>query len=207
MNENQKSFWQSVADLENQKQNFAIITIIDFKGSIPQELGAKMAVTEKGLIDGTIGGGKLEKFGIDFSIELLKSNQSDEKIITKKINLQKDIGMSCGGEATLLIELFRFKSWKIVIFGAGHVSQALIPILKTLKCELYCIDQRNEWLDKLPNEINKIHVSHFSDAVAKFNEQCFFLTITMGHAYDVPILYEIFKQFPKAKFVGGIGSH
>ena len=43
-------------------------------------------------------------------------------------NLQRDVGMTCGGAVQLLLECYNLRRWHIVVFGAGHVAQALTRV-------------------------------------------------------------------------------
>jgi xanthine dehydrogenase accessory factor len=117
--------------------------------------------------------------------------------------------MSCGGEVTFLFELYRPLSWKIAVFGAGHVAQALVRILEPLSCQLSCIDPRPEWINRLP--VGKKNISSLvnpnpADTVKTFDAQTYFVVMTQGHATDRPILLEIFSHFPNAPYIGVIGS-
>ena len=108
--------------------SFATVTLCSIRGSAPQIAGAKAIVTANGIEAGTIGGGKIEAVAIDYSQTLLRLGKSSCELVTW--NLQKDIGMTCGGEVTLLFETIARTTWPIVVFGAGHVAQALIPQLR-----------------------------------------------------------------------------
>jgi xanthine dehydrogenase accessory factor len=198
-----KTLIERIIFLQNKNIDYCLVTQIEIRGSAPQNLGAKIIVTESGLDQGTIGGGKIENHCIKFAQELLKKKDSNPSYY--KWNLQKDIGMSCGGEVTILFEPTILLSWPIVIFGAGHVSQALSRVLSKLKCHLICIDSRAEWIEKL-QIANKITHHNPSELVANFDSNSFFLSMTMGHAHDVPILFEIFKHHPLCPYVGVIGS-
>ena len=115
--------------------------------------------------------------------------------------------MTCGGEVTFLFEVFKSDSWKIAIFGAGHVSQALVRVLMKLDCQLTVIDSRKEWLDKLPLDCGKIIYDPKPEKFVKsLSEDHFFISMTQGHAFDRPVLKEIFENFPKTSYVGAIGS-
>ncbi len=201
------TFWEICDDLQKKSESFVVVTILNSRGSTPQDIGTKAVVTANGLHWGTVGGGKVEARAIRHSQNLLLDfNKKNPESITW--NLQTDIGMSCGGEVTYLFEIFRENIWPIAIFGAGHVSQALIRTLLNLNCQITCIDSRTEWLDKLPisNKIKKIMTDDMASAVNNFNSDFYFLTITQGHAVDLPILKNIFSQFPNAPYIGGIGS-
>lgn len=187
--------------------SFVTITLIEVRGSAPQDLGAKAIISLKGLEAGTVGGGKVEAACINRALEILnQSSQQAPQTITW--NLQKDIKMTCGGEVTFLFEHFALSSWKIALFGAGHVSQALTRALLKLKCQLTVIDDRSEWLDQLPQspKLQKRCLTHPAQAVSTFDSHTFFISVTKGHSSDVPILREIAECFANAPYIGAIGS-
>lgn len=198
------NLWKECADLNQTGESFVMITMTAARGSAPQDPGAKMIVTKDGLHAGTVGGGKVEMAAIKKAQDLLASpNQRPPE--THTWNLQKDIGMSCGGEVTFVFESFKSSHWPIVIFGAGHVAQALTRLLSQLNCQVTCVDSREEWVQKLEG-IKAIHHSEPKEMVKTFSPKSFFLCMTMGHAHDVPILLEIAKHAPECPYVGVIGS-
>jgi xanthine dehydrogenase accessory factor len=184
---------------------FVMVTLVDVIGSSPQDVGSKMLVTEAGLHAGTIGGGKVEFKAIHEAKTLLENRLQAKSFV--EWNLKKDVGMSCGGIVRLYFEAFHTNSWKIAIFGAGHVANALIPLLLLLECQICCIDPRQVWLDKL-SKSPKLSLKHTQDMVYEvkhLDPGTFVLLMTMGHSTDLPILLEILrtKQFP---YLGVIGS-
>ena len=189
------------------KQDSVVITLVDIKGSVPQTLGAKANIENKGLVNGTVGGGKVEAKAIQFALEILKNPKSPKcQLVTW--NLTQDVGMTCGGVMTFLFELNRTAVWKIVVFGAGHCAQELVPLLTKLNCFVTCIDQRAEWLEQIADSDNLIKklVAEPKDVVKDFSMDCFFVLMTQGHATDLPILAEILKTHHKAPYIGVIGS-
>ena len=187
-------------------KDFVVITLIEFKGSVPQSLGAKALVSDEGLLEGTIGGGKLEAQAINLAKEVLQNQNSDVCQIVEW-NLTRDVGMTCGGVVKLLFEVRRQKKWKIVVFGAGHVAQELVPLLTKLDCHVTCIDAREEWVFKLQAADNLDRICHANpnELVLQFSDDCFFVLMTQGHSTDVPILEKILKT-KKSPYVGVIGS-
>jgi len=186
---------------------FVVVTMLAGRGHTPQIPGAKAIVTRDGLVHGTVGGGKIEAQAIRHSQSLLAGEMGGSpQVITW--NLQKDIGMSCGGEGTYLFEVFNPFKWKIAVFGAGHIAQALTRTLLNLDCFVTCLDARRDWLDRLPNhpKLKKICSDNIKDFVSHMDNEHFFTVMTQGHATDVPVLAEIFKIFPAAPYIGVIGS-
>lgn len=196
--------WKECFELHEKGESFVVVTMTGARGSSPQDPGAKIIVTKQGLSAGTVGGGKVEMAAIRKAQEILDSHsQLAPELVTW--NLQKDIGMSCGGEVSFLFEHFMLTHWPIVIFGAGHVAQALTRVLSKLNCHVTCIDSREEWIAKLEG-VNTLHHPTPKDTVSSFNPKSYFICMTMGHAHDVPILLEIAKHAPDCPYVGVIGS-
>jgi xanthine dehydrogenase accessory factor len=121
------------------------VTLLDSRGSTPQIKGAKALIATKGFEWGTVGGGKIEAAAIDYAKEAL---QTHRRTIFNLVtwNLQTDLGMTCSGEVKLFFEIDNKGVWNIAVFGAGHVAQALIPMLAKLHCRVTCVDSRHEWL-------------------------------------------------------------
>ncbi len=183
-----------------------VVTMTGERGHAPQDVGARMIAGKEGLIAGTIGGGKIEKKCLDFAKTLLE-DPSVRTGIAVTWNLQRDVGMSCGGEVSLFFEPYKPENeWKIALFGAGHIVQELVPLLLRLDCRLIVSDPREEWIGKLPTHPRlKAQVS--PDLVSVMDTlapDTFVAMITMGHATDYPLLRHALKtrDFPYLAVLG-----
>ena len=198
------SYLDKLSQIIQSGHNYIEVTIVDARGSIPQEVGAKMFFAGGEIIWGTVGGGRVEAAAITKCKELLASNESTELV---RWNLQKDIGMTCGGEVSLFFQKFgAASSFKVAVFGAGHVSQALCEHLSRLDVTVDCFDEREEWISKLKKSANiKAHVTSDMQAqIEGLSTDTFIICMTMGHRTDMPILTRALKRdFP---YVGVIGS-
>ena len=203
------NFEQFLADFETAKarnEAFVVITLVNAKGSAPQEIGARMIVNFKGYFAGTIGGGKLEFTAIqqakDYLLKKIKLPQFTHW------NLQTDLKMSCGGEVSLFYEIHNPEvNWKIVIFGAGHVAQELICVLLRLECQITCYDTRPEWIEKLPKnkKLTSELVASLPEEIKNISNDCFVVLATMGHASDFPVLEAALKT-KSFQYLGVLGS-
>lgn len=202
------SFFEKLNELALSGAPFVSVTMVDAQGSVPQEIGAKMLVTEQGLFFGTVGGGKVEKRAIEESRELLESAKAGKN--TKFVNwaLDRDIGMTCGGSVKLYFEAFNLNVWDITVFGAGHVANSLVKLLLNLDCKVTCIDPRKDWLDQLPEsaKLTKVLTDNMPEYVSKIPSDSFVVLMTMGHTTDKPILLELLKRENKFHYLGVIGS-
>lgn len=199
-------FWKAALELDSLQTSFITATLVNVRGGAPQDPGAKCIVTATGLYFGTVGGGKVEARVILEAQSLLEKSENISKLFTW--NLQRDIGMSCGGEVTFLLECFGARPWRIALFGAGHVAQALTRILITLDCHIDCFDPREEWIAKLPDHprLHKHCVVEPTSVIPTLASETFFAVMTQGHATDFPILKALALTHPTPRYVGAIGS-
>jgi xanthine dehydrogenase accessory factor len=199
-------FFDAVQAFKNNNIDFVVATLVHSVGSAPQDPGAKALISQAGLEFGTVGGGKIEARVIATATELLKN--SSQKGAFFQWNLQKDIGMTCGGVVSFFLEICRFaQPWKIAIFGAGHVAQELVRLLILLDCEVLCVDSRADWISKLPQspKLRTLCTADMAEVLLQLHPDTFVATLTMGHCSDLPILIQAMMKhsFP---YLGTIGS-
>lgn len=183
-------------------RKFALVTIVDVFGSTPRQIGAKMIVFADGEITGTIGGGKIE-------YDIQKDAQyfiHHNKSCLKEYFFDKKHGLLCGGKMSVFIEVFKPKE-KIIIFGAGHIGQALYKLASVLDFEITIIDQRKEFAKKefFPDAKKIIAKSPlFAIKDLKIDQNTYIVIVTHGHEHDYAILKNIIKT--NAGYIGMIGS-
>ncbi len=203
------SLYEQLLQLEAGGTGVVLVVLADAVGSTPQETGAKMLVTDAGLHAGTVGGGKVEAKAVALAQSLLAAKSATPRFETW--TLKTDVGMTCGGSVKLYFEPHPAggtgTAWPIWIFGAGHVVQALIPVLAPLNCQLTVVDPRREWLDRLPRFPNARYIQADvpETLVSQIPDHAFLLCLTRGHASDRPVLQRALgkRDFP---YVGVIGS-
>jgi len=202
-------FVERLAELARSREPFVSVTMVEAVGSTPQDAGSKMLVTAAGLSSGTVGGGKVEHKAIEYAQLMLAETGSDAQANDLvEWNLQRDVGMTCGGVVKLFFETYNHCDWRVVVFGAGHVAGALIHCLSQLDCEVTCVDPRQQWLDRIADRerLIKEREDDPRSRVSELHDDSFVLCMTMGHATDRPILEEIFRQQREFPFLGVIGS-
>ena len=117
----------------------AFATVIGASGSTPRSNSARMLVFADGTSVGTIGGGTLEHRIIALAREVIATGKPSRF----SAHLVRDLGMCCGGQIEVYVEPLSIKV-PIVIFGAGHVSAALCPVLIALDFDVTVVDEREE---------------------------------------------------------------
>lgn len=203
------TIYEQIVALEQARTPFVVVTLIEALGSVPQDTGAKMLVTHAGRLDGTIGGGRVEAQAVSMAREIIEGKgRSRRQPRLVNWSLRSDVGMTCGGSVKLYFEPHLAGSeWTVAVFGAGHIAQALIPVLIPLSCRLWCFDSRAEWLNQLPAARNLMAEQRpdLASAVDLLPDDAFVLCMTQGHHTDRPILERALRTrtFP---YVGVIGS-
>ena len=96
---------------------------------------------------------------------------------------------------------------RVYIFGCGHVSQELEPVLTHVGFRCVVMDDREEFarreLFPTAEEVKLIDFSRIGDFVT-IGEEDYVCVMTRGHAYDTVIQAQVLK--PRPAYVGVIGS-
>lgn len=88
-----------------QGEQIAVATVVHMAGSAPRRPGAKLAVSEKGEITGSVSGGCVEPAVIETAMEVMKNGQPQmlEFGLTEEENFEQ-IGLACGGTIHVFVE-------------------------------------------------------------------------------------------------------
>jgi len=187
-----------------------LVTVIQTAGSSPRDTDAKMVVTAN-TSDDSIGGGQLEYQAIQTARELLIDNKRCS--IIQEYNLSTDLQQCCGGKVTLLFECFPTSDLQIILFGAGHVGQAIIKILRDINCQVHWVDSRAEYLEMdfargssgLRTNIKTIHSLNPEQYVEECPPDSYYLIMTHDHDLD-QMLCEAILTRGDSRYCGLIGS-
>lgn len=84
-----------------------LVTVVASSGSTPRGAGARMVITEKGHLCGTIGGGAVEFRSEQTAAKLLKEQSSCVEHFRLHPNDVADLGMICGGAVDVYFRFIR----------------------------------------------------------------------------------------------------
>ena len=191
---------------ENKKgRDAALVFLIENKGSTPGEDNSLMAVTSAGKFLGTIGGGKIEADVIRRCLEGFPKGESFE--FDYNLSQNGELKMSCGGDSRGFVKYFKAAN-RLIIFGAGHISQKLARIATKTNFEVTVIDDRSEFRESPDfSDIKDYIEAPIEEAVGKIDfdkDKTYIVLCTRGHAHDTKVLREILgKDF---HYLGMIGS-
>ena len=99
-----ESIYKKLAELIEAGETVAVATIIDVRGSVPREVGAKMIIHPLGQHVGTVGGGCGEADVIRAALDVLQTGEP----ATVRVDLTEDVSMQtlgvCGGILDVFVE-------------------------------------------------------------------------------------------------------
>jgi xanthine dehydrogenase accessory factor len=98
------AFYARLKALLDGGERVALCTVIRLAGSGPRRAGAKMLVREGGGSEGTVGGGAFEARATEWAREALAAGRAACRIFAMDLAAPADAGMTCGGQAELLVE-------------------------------------------------------------------------------------------------------
>ena len=189
--------------LEQHGEAYCIATIVAEAGSVPRANGSKMVISTHAQFD-TLGGGNLERQVIKKARKLLDHKQ--EGVSIERFSLTADLQQCCGGAVQVMLESINCQLPKVVIYGAGHVSQALCTILQQLPCHVRVIDNRHDWIEQITVLGVKAYQHDFPiETVNNLDKKSIVLIMTHDHALDFDLTKLAIERacFP---YIGLIGS-
>lgn len=213
-----QTWYDALSLCQQQGKSYVMATLLATAGSTPRDGGTKMLICDDTTFD-TIGGGNLEYVVTQRARELLAEAQSLQGA-KKATNLQKverftlssQLAQCCGGATNVLFEVFVKHCQHLVIYGAGHVAQALIPIVSQLPLQIEWIDQRqnlfNEFMQnhpKLPSSLKITNTDEVLDTVAQLKANSWVIIMTHHHQLDFDLVYAAIRR-NDCDYIGMIGS-
>jgi len=177
-----------------------LAVVVEANGSVPREAGAWMLVTSRGLV-GTVGGGALEKRVLDEAPDVLASGEP--KLLT--FNLGKDLGMSCGGSASVYLEPV-LPAGRLVIFGGGHIGLALHRLAPMLGLQAVVVDERPEFSDagRFPGARTVCALPIPAAGELRVGAEDAVVVVTHQHRHDLAAVRAVIASKPW--YLGMIGS-
>ena len=207
MTVNQQEWLEALARFRDRGEACCQVVVTGVKGSAPREVGARMIVSGGKLAWGTIGGGQLEHLAIQKASELVTSGRAAS--LTEAVPLSEKAGQCCGGEVTLFFESFVWTRQRLVIFGCGHVAQAIAGLADYMGLDVQLIDSRSrdEVEPALPEDppFDLLFIDAPEEEVDTIPPDSLLLVMTHSHAIDQAVIARAMARgtFP---YVGLIGS-
>ena len=141
-----ENIFETLADLQKAGTPAALAIVIRTEGSVPRKPGTKMIIFGDGKTTGTLGGGDLENKVIEQALETI--HKGTPRIASFTLDMEKGkLDMMCGGTVEVYIEPL-LPSEKLIIFGAGHITRSLAPMMKKIGFLVSVVDDSPDFLKK-----------------------------------------------------------
>jgi len=186
--------------LEFDKQAvFCIITHTE--GSAPRKEGTKMIVLPDGKIEGTIGGGSIERQVIQDALVVMKSGVP----LKKTYKLEDDLQMHCGGKVEVFFDPIAPRP-DLYIFGGGHIGREVAYYASDFDFRVSIFDERQNLLEDNDLDNYNLVIEDYKTAIEKaiFTDNTYVVIVTPKHEYDERIVTQLARK-PFA-YLGMIGS-
>lgn len=206
-------------DLIERGEDFVVAKVVDTMGSTPRKKGAWLLMKQDGTRFGTVGGGKLEAEVEKVCLETFQTKESKIYHYSLTPKEQQGLDMRCGGDADVSIEYIDAKKPERLIadfdtkatafiFGAGHVGQALEPILRYVNFTTRVIDDRPDFAnrERFPDADEVVVIDSFLDAYQgmETDADSYVVIVTRGHSGDYDVLKQTLER--TTAYIGMIGS-
>lgn len=202
-----------------QREDAIWVTVVQVEGSAPREPGAWMVVFPDAQ-QGTIGGGQLEWQLLAHARAVLAGTEALQT--RHRCALGPSLGQCCGGvvhvlcerlgaaDAPTLMDRLTAPLAAVVLFGGGHVGQALVRALVPLPVQLTWIDSREGiFPSDVPSAVQCEHSEPVHRAVHGLAAGSAVVIMSFSHAEDLDIVSEcLMRQRLRndLPWVGLIGS-
>ncbi len=192
-----KNSWlETVSDLIEKQQDFVVATIIDNQTD-KRNSGKKFVYTANS--DKSPSSNDLTSKISAGAYNLLSTNNSPT--IAQYQNSSESLIEVCYEKVN------NTELQSVAIFGAGHISRALMPILTKLPIRIYWIDDRAEQFEQYQRDTSQINIicDDFISGLADLPEETYCLVITYSHKMDFDICEKIISR-NSFTYLGMIGS-
>jgi xanthine dehydrogenase accessory factor len=190
------AIYQDAARIRQKGGTAILATLISVDGPLPKGEGSKVLMKISGEKVGfLLGGVELENKILREGETLLKEKKP-RVIVLNSENRKMEI----------LLEPI-FSEPTVYIFGGGHVSEQLSPLVKKVYFKVVVIDDREIFANRTRfPEADEVIVSEFEKCFNQLNidETSYIVIVTRGHLYDGFVLKQAVKT--KAHYIGMIGS-
>jgi xanthine dehydrogenase accessory factor len=180
--------WGVLARWRSEGRRFVLLTVVEARGFTPQKPGVHMLLAAGGETAGTIGGGAIEHDCLLQAHDLLASGQQAR---TVRRQLTTELGMCCGGEMVVHLEVLEALP-RLFVFGAGHVARPLAAFSAACGFAVHVV--------RAPDDV----AHELATADAGEDANTYAVVTTHDHALDQRVVQELLRR--ELRFTGLIGS-
>jgi xanthine dehydrogenase accessory factor len=198
--------YEKIVEARRSGNRAALATLVVRKGSTPRKDAAKMLIYEDGRQIGTIGGGCTEAEVCSEAILVMRSEKPKLLHFDLTDEDADESALLCGGTMEVYVEPI-LPDPTLIIFGAGHIGQAIEAIAGMIGFRVSVADDRIKYANaaRFP-QAEALYVGTWDEIFGKLPvlESTYLLIATRGHQYDLACLR--FSLQSPAHYIGLLGS-
>ncbi len=193
--------WATLARWRAERRRFALLTVVETRGSAPRKSGAHLLLAEDGESVGTLGGGAIEHEALEQARAVLVQGGS----VLFRRHLAQDLGMCCGGEMDIFIEAVEPKP-RLFVFGAGYIGKSLVAMATACGFDVTVVDGRSEWAEpaRFPGAAVRCQDPEDVARTLDLAPGDYACVVSHDHALDQRLVQILIRR--PLRFLGMIGS-
>ena len=199
----------TIVELQRQGRTAVLVTVVAKQGHVPLDPPARMLVDASGRVAGTVGGGAIEKHALADARAVLADGEPRlrEYLLDQDRPGSHDVatGMVCGGKVTLFFERL-VPARRAYLFGAGHIGQALAPLLPPLGIVPVLVDCRPEYLAGRQGLCLAAGPEYTTLPELPGLDEAAVVVATHGHASDKRVIAQLLGGGARPPYIGLIAS-
>ncbi len=197
---------EEVVRLLRSHRPFVRATVVGSNGSVPGKLGATMIVRADGTTVGTVGGAALEEEVKRRAGEAIERHRGGLEHFDLAAWRPGGLPSLCGGAVDIAIEYVAPRP-NVLLWGGGHVAEAVARLLPGLEYDHSVADDRAEYASerRFPHAQRRETVAP-AELFDRFEPAEFTHLLVLGYdaSKDLEVLFVASRRFPNA--IGLIAS-
>jgi len=190
------NIYQEAVRMRQRGGSAILATLVLVDGDFPKGEGSKVLIKNSGeKVGSLLGGAELERKILGEGEDVLREKKPKVLVLSSE-NRKMEI----------LLEPV-FSEPTVYVFGGGHVSEQVAPLVKKVHFKVVIIDDREIFAnrERFP-EADEVIVSEFEKCFDRLNigDSSYIVIVTRGHLYDGIVLEQAVES--KARYIGMIGS-
>jgi xanthine dehydrogenase accessory factor len=190
------NIYQEAAKIRQRGGAAILATLVSGESDFPKGEGSKILIKTSGeRVGSLLCGAELEKKILTEGEVLLKEKRAKVSVLSSEHR-----------RTEVLVEPI-FSEPTVYIFGGGHISEQLAPLVKKVHFRVAVIDDREMFAnrERFP-EVDEVIVTEFEKGFDQLNvdDSSYIVIVTRGHLYDGYVLEQAIKT--NARYIGMIGS-
>lgn len=212
----------------------ALATVVETWGSAPRPVGSHLVIDEEGRFEGSVSGGCVESAVVSDAMDVIETGIAKTLAFGVADAAAWEVGLSCGGKISIYVEPLTLAMvtpvlaahearlehsvshgafthtykppLRLVITGAVHISQKLVPLAQSIGFDTVIIDPRTAFAtpERFPNVT--IHTKWAQDIlpVIKLDKYTALVALTHDPKIDDPALIAALDA--ECFYIGALGS-